>query len=929
MSEKPTYEELEQRVKELEKETEKQLRTDEEMEGIEKQYRQIVETMDEALGVTDRNYVFTHVNERFCRLLEYSQDEMTGHYLFEFIHPDYKDLMEDQIAKRRNGEEERFEIAWRTKNGNTKYTIGSPKDFFDEKGNFTGSFGILTDISDLKQAEEALRKSEERYRKVVEDQTEIICRFYPDNTYSMVNDVYARFVGKSKEELIGKKWSPDVHPDDLEMINAKLATISPSNPVVVMENRVLSGKGNIHWMQFVNRGFYDNDMNLKEIQSVGRDITARKQAEEALRQSEEKYRAIVEDQTELICRFKSDYTLTFVNKAYARNWGRTSDEMIGINFLTLIPENAHEAVKKHFSSFSPMKASKSQEHEVFSKTGDLRWQRWSNRAFFDGEGNIVEFQSVGRDITERKHAEEALRENEEKFKAIFEGSHDAINLTAENGKVIDCNRRSLELFGLDSKEDFKNRRPADFSPDLQADGRKSHEAAGRYIHDAIKSGAFKRFEWLHQRTNGEIFPTEVILTSYTLKGERVLQSSIRDITERKQAAEEREKLQNQFLQAQKMESVGRLAGGVAHDFNNMLGVIIGHSEVAMSQLAPAAPVHANLKEILQAAKRSADLTRQLLAFARRQTVVPQVLDLNDTIPGMLKMLRRLIGEDIDLEWMPGAGLWPVKIDPAQIDQILANLSVNARDAISGVGKITIETQNVTLDEAYCGEQAGFVPGDYVMLVVSDNGCGMEKETRENLFEPFFTTKEIGAGTGLGLATVYGIVKQNDGFINVDSEPGEGATFKIYFIPSHETVASNKDQDIEPSTKGTETVLFVEDEAQILHIGKTMLERYGYKVLAAPTPGEAIDIAEGHEGTIHLLITDVVMPQMNGKELVAQIETLNPLIKVLFISGYTANVIVKRGILEADVHFLQKPFSLNSLTNKVREVLDDAKGSTQE
>jgi signal transduction histidine kinase len=396
--------------------------------------------------------------------------------------------------------------------------------------------------------------------------------------------------------------------------------------------------------------------------------------------------------------------------------------------------------------------------------------------------------------------------------------------------------------------------------------------------------------------------------------------------ERKQAEEEREKLQAQFNQAQKMESVGRLAGGVAHDFNNMLGIILGYAEIALYETRTGTPLHHNLKEIQKAARRSADITRQLLAFARKQTIAPMVLDLNSAVEGMLKMLRRLIGEDLDLVWMPGAGLWPVKMDPSQVDQILANLCVNARDAIAGVGKVTIETQNVTFDEAYCAHHVGFVPGEFALLAVSDDGCGMDKETQERLFEPFFTTKEIGKGTGLGLATVYGIVKQNDGYIDVYSETGKGAAFKIY-LPRHagRAVDTPAESAAEiPLCRG-ETVLLVEDEPAMLKMGKMMLEKLGYGVLVADTPGKAVRLAEAHPGDIHLLVTDVVMPEMTSRDLADRLQSLYPKLKRLFMSGYTANVIVHHGVLEQGVHFIQKPFSLQQLAVKVREAMGGAGG----
>jgi PAS domain S-box-containing protein len=399
-------------------------------------------------------------------------------------------------------------------------------------------------------------------------------------------------------------------------------------------------------------------------------------------------------------------------------------------------------------------------------------------------------------------------------------------------------------------------------------------------------------------------------------------STARDITERKQAEVEREKLQAQLLQAQKMESVGRLAGGVAHDFNNMLGVILGYTELALHGVGPDEPLHADLEKIQKAAKRSADLTRQLLAFARKQTVSPRVIDLNDTIDSMLKLLVRLIGEDIDLSWRPGKEVWPVKVDPVQIDLILANLCVNARDAITGVGKVTIETDKASFDEESCTRHAGFVPGDYVLLAVSDNGCGMDTETKSLLFEPFFTTKELGKGTGLGLATVYGVVKQNNGFINVYSEPGQGTTFNIY-LPRHaaKTDLLPKQVPVLAMECGRETILLVEDEPAILEMTTRMLGRLGYTVLAAGTPGEAVRLAQERSGRIDLLMTDVVMPEMNGRDLAKKLLSIYPDIRRLFMSGYTANVIADHGVLDEGVHFIQKPFSLNELGVKLREALE--------
>lgn len=401
-----------------------------------------------------------------------------------------------------------------------------------------------------------------------------------------------------------------------------------------------------------------------------------------------------------------------------------------------------------------------------------------------------------------------------------------------------------------------------------------------------------------------------------------------DITERKLTEKKQEKLQNQLAQSQKMESIGQLAGGVAHDFNNILSVILGYTKLALDQVDDSSPLHEDLQEIYNAGERSADIVGQLLAFARKQTVAPKVLDLNESVDGMLKMLRRLIGEDIALAWLPGAGLGQVKIDPSQLDQIMANLFVNARDAISNVGKVTVETRNISFDEDYCADHVGFSPGDYVLLAVSDDGSGIPPEIMEKIFEPFFTTKGVSEGTGLGLATVYGIVKQNEGFINVYSEEGKGTTIKIYLPRLLNQIARElQEEKLEIPQSCGETILLVEDDRSILKLTKRVLEELGYIVLSASSPNKAVSLMKEYVGEIDLLITDVIMPEMNGRELSELMKKRFYNIKVLFMSGYTANVIAHRGVLEDGVNFISKPFSARDMAFKVREVLDEHKENT--
>ena len=534
------------------------------------------------------------------------------------------------------------------------------------------------------------------------------------------------------------------------------------------------------------------------------------------------------------------------------------------------------------------------------------------RAWSDRERQL--FLEIGRRLADGLNTllmYRDLQQREGLLTTMFENIPNAIFVKdAQTLKLVRCNRAAEQLLGYTRQELLEKTNYDVFPEDI----------AARYTAHDRQVLATKRLDVVPEvvidRRDGR--KRQVHTTKVPILDEqgaaKYLYLIVEDTTERRS-------LQAQLQQSQKLESIGRLAGGEAHDLNNMLTVIIANTDIVLAQVDPGQPLFRRLEDVRQAAERSAALTQQLLAFARKQTVAPRVLDLNATLSEMIKLLRLLIGSHIELAFRPAAELWQVRIDPSQIDQVLTNLCVNARDAIEGNGTIAIETSNVTIDEAYCARHSGSVPGDYVRLRVSDDGCGMDQGTLGQIFEPFFTTREVGKGTGLGLAIVYGIVSQNAGFIEVESEPGRGTTFTLHLPRQSGTdkgVRRTAAAVSEPA--GRETILVVEDEPSLLALVGLMLQRLGYRVLAAARPSEALRLAKEHDGELHLIITDVLMPEMNGPTLARQVAALHPAIRCLFMSGYMDDVL-HQGVVEENVHLIQKPFSMQSFGAKVRVVLD--------
>jgi PAS domain S-box-containing protein len=511
----------------------------------------------------------------------------------------------------------------------------------------------------------------------------------------------------------------------------------------------------------------------------------------------------------------------------------------------------------------------------------------------------------------RRQVERALRESEERYRRIIETTNEGIWMLDPSGRVVYVNTRMTNMLGYGAGE-IVGKSIFDF---VDADSRPAIARNFEARSDAPSGQAEIRFR-RSDRTDLWVLLDSAPVVDGTGRHEGWLAMAM-DITVRK-------RLEEQLRQAQKMEAVGSLAGGVAHDFNNILSVILSYTAMVLERLKPGDPLRADLEEIRTAGQRAGDLTRQLLAFSRQQMLQPRTLNLNQILSGMERMLRRLLGEDIELSLLTAHTIQSVHADPGQIEQIIMNLVVNARDAMPQGGKVTIETANVVLDAAYAAVHHEVNPGSYVMIAVTDTGSGMDAAVQERIFEPFFTTKERGKGTGLGLSTVFGIVKQSDGHIWVYSEPGKGTTFKIY-LPQTSSVAKLTEPPPAPVTlDGTETILLVEDEEQVRVIMRAILRRHGYNVLDTQNGGEAFLICEKYTAKIHLLLTDVVMPRMSGRELAERLTPMRPDMKVLYISGYTENSVVHHGVLDSGVAFLQKPITPEALARKVREVLDAPK-----
>ncbi len=625
-------------------------------------------------------------------------------------------------------------------------------------------------------------------------------------------------------------------------------------------------------------------------------------------ESERRYRAVVEDQTDLICRFNPDGTLTFVNQAYCRFHGKGSGQLLGTNFFPAFEQQDREIPLSHFSSLTPGEPTLSFDDKVLLSTGKFVWQQCTVRALFDEHARIIEFQAVIQDITRRKQSEEATRLGEERLRAILNSMVDGVVVLDHRGLITSFNpaaeiifrRPSTEVVGLNMRDMFS---PSD---------RAKYDL---YLDHHLGSTSTTIIEVNALRPEGAVTPIDLAVSEISLGGSLMNIVVVRDISERK-------KLEEQYRQSQKMEAIGRLAGGIAHDFNNLMQAILGYSNLIEINIAPNDPNHEPLQQIQKSVDHATSLTRQLLAFSRKQVLKPKILSLNAVVGDLNKLLRRLIGETIHLRVNLDSTAPYVRADPGQVEQMLLNLAINARDAMANVGTLTITTSNADSVPKQPWSTNDLKPGPYAVISITDTGSGMSNDVLAHLFEPFFTTKEVGKGTGLGLSIVFGIVKQSGGEIMVQTEVGRGTTMKIFLpcVEPDETVTEDRPQD-SPRPKGTETILLVEDEELVRLMLVEVLKSEGYAVLDAKDGAEALTLADKHNGPIDLLVTDMTMPGLSGWELAGELAKTRSSTPVLYISGYSDEEAILKGNLEKSAEFLQKPFHSDAFLLRTRQILD--------
>jgi PAS domain S-box-containing protein len=782
------------------------------------------------------------------------------------------------------------------------------------QGKNVGRVWGFRDVTERKRAEEALIEERNLVRTLMDN--------LPDHIY--FKDLHSRFIrlnqattkwiglsgpaqafGKTDFDIFSNEHARKAYADEQEVIRT-------GRPLLASEEKETWPDGRETWVSTTKMPLRDAQGRIIGTFGISRDITERKRAEEALLESKALLNSIVNSTSDLIwsVNAKSLLLLSF-NQSFVdfflQRFGILAKE--GMRPEDLLPTD--DLIEQWYGFYQRALREGSYTIEYDMKTVPRTLQLSFN--VLTRADEVFAVSVFAKDVTERKRVEEALRASEERLRSFIENVPLGVYRTTPDGRVLMANPALLRMLGYDSLQELLSR-------NLEREGFEAGYPRSAFREQLERQGEVRGLEATWKRRDGSVVFVRESARAIRADDGGVLyyDGTIEDVTERW-------RLEEQLRQAQKMEAVGRLAAGVAHDFNNLLTIVIGYSDLALQRLSTGNRMRPPLEEIKKAGERAAWLTRQLLAFSRKQVLQPKILDLNSLLANVDQMLRRVIGEDVELVMHLPPGLGHVQADPGQIEQVIVNLAVNARDAMPQGGRLTLEAANVELDSGYANNHQGVLPGQYVMFAMSDTGIGMDAKTQARIFEPFFTTKEPGKGTGLGLSTVYGIVKQSGGYIWVYSEPGKGATFKVYLprIDQPGEAMAPGEPGVAELPLASETILLVEDEKAVRSLAKEVLECRGYHVLETAGAMEALEVGERHKEHIHLLLTDVVMPQMGGRELAEQLGRLHPETKVLFMSGYADNAVVHHGLLDPGTALLQKPFTAQALARKLREVLDSA------
>ena len=884
----------------------------------EARFRALVENSWDGVTLIDADGVIRYASPATTRVLGYTLGEYVGRPGAEFVHPD--DLPDAAAVLARvaaaPGGTLTLSYRYRHKDGSWRWVETAATNLLGDP-EVRGIVLNSRDVTEARAAAAALRQSEEQHRALAESIPHLVWVYRPDGTPEYFNGRWSEYTGVGREELAAGARPDVVHPDDLPGMREVWGRALRAGHRYEIEYRLRRADGAYRWHIARAVPVLNEEGQIVRWFGTCTDIHDRRQAEEERSRLARHIRLLLESTGEGIYGLDDRGNCTFINRAGAELLGYTPEELVG--------REMHSVIHHHRPCGAPYPTEECPIYTAFRKgqgvrvDGELLWRKdgtafpvsyTSYPAEEEGfRGAVVTFQ----DTTERRQAEAALRLRDRAIRAVNQGIL-ITDPTRPDNPIVYASPGFERLTGYAAAEALGRNCRFLQGPDTD------REVAAR-VREAVRAGEPCVVELLNYRKDGSPFWNELSISPVRDEAGRLTHfvGVQADVTARR-------RLEEQYRQAQKMEAVGQLAGGVAHDFNNLLTIINGYSDLLLQDLPPGDPSRDLLGEIHRAGERSAGLTRQLLAFSRRQVLAPKILDLNAVVADTERMLRRVIGEDVRLAFSAGPGLGAVRADPGQLEQVLMNLAVNARDAMPTGGRLTIETRNVDLDDGYARAHPGARPGPHVLLAVTDTGVGMPPEVKARIFEPFFTTKGPGHGTGLGLATVYGIVQQSGGHVEVYSEVGVGTAFKVYLPRADGAAGGAKSRSgtVAPP-RGTETVLLVEDDPGVRALTRHVLAGCGYTVLEAADAEEAGRVAAGWDKPIHLLVTDVVMPGAGGRALAGRLVADRPGLKVLYVSGYTDDAVVRHGVLHEAVNFLQKPFSPAALARQVRDVLD--KGQT--